>query len=921
MVNHQFYTIKFSSSRLKKYNYDVTMTFNEGKRTEEIVALADNQILRSIRDIRKIDFDKKIIDELYEERNSLKKGKLTKNKLKKINIIQERINHLLYIPDYITVVIDHKSHYEHIFKNGIKFNGSIYKRLSCSASQARVSTVVLCNTEIIDELKDRLNNGRNVNKKFSPSKFNAYFGLYGSSTSLVREPKFIVVPDFINYDRFKTNYVIETDWDKDDIIEEREIELEMNRTDGMGLISPNLAKLWAEDLELDYVPSQFCIRQSFIKGMVCVFDIHKFCEEKNNGNYIVNTIYKDENGNPIKADLRNYDLILSESQFKLWDSYNSIEEYINNYRKNKLYWGVTQFTPKKAKDALKLNYQFIQTLDLDKNDIKELSKQFVDWISGVSYDNIGYMLLFLLGVNNDERKINNFLRSSDNYWLKSLIINKELRNDKFIKNKIYNLIKKQIKNGCLGNIYVDGNFQVIVSDPYGFMQHVCGLEVTGLLKKDEFYSNYWNEKGVKVIDSMRSPMTYRSEHVILNLRKDEETEKWYRYCKLGIILNYHGHECVNYSGSDFDFDILATSSNKTMINGVYGNDMTVYYEPPKPEKINFTEYDLYKSDTFAFGSIIGSITNKSTSAYALLPIIENKFGKNSKEYNILESRLLQCCKAQSAQIDKTKIGREVKGIPNIWIEKQRIESEDTQEKIKEKWMYNEILLTKYPYFFKHLYKEANDKYKSYTEKYKKLCIRKLGINFETLMSLKNPNREQEDFIDGYYNYMPLIYSDSPMNLLCRHIENVDFEILNKIKISGENIYKIYRNNKISYTKDDYDLINNKFKEYIKSKEKETVNYYLNQNNNENSLKDDYFDIKNKMFDLKNNIDIIINCLIDYYYLENPNSSKEMLWKVYGENIYKNVKNNSNKKIKFPMPSENGNIVYMGGRYSWEEIMI
>lgn len=550
MVNHQFYTIKFSSSRLKKYNYDVTMTFNEGKRTEEIVALADNQILRSIRDIRKIDFDKKIIDELYEERNSLKKGKLTKNKLKKINIIQERINHLLYIPDYITVVIDHKSHYEHIFKNGIKFNGSIYKRLSCSASQARVSTVVLCNTEIIDELKDRLNNGRNVNKKFSPSKFNAYFGLYGSSTSLVREPKFIVVPDFINYDRFKTNYVIETDWDKDDIIEEREIELEMNRTDGMGLISPNLAKLWAEDLELDYVPSQFCIRQSFIKGMVCVFDIHEFCEEKNNGNYIVNTIYKDENGNPIKADLRNYDLILSESQFKLWDSYNSIEEYINNYRKNKLYWGVTQFTPKKAKDALKLNYQFIQTLDLDKNDIKELSKQFVDWISGVSYDNIGYMLLFLLGVNNDERKINNFLRSSDNYWLKSLIINKELRNDKFIKNKIYNLIKKQIKNGCLGNIYVDGNFQVIVSDPYGFMQHVCGLEVTGLLKKDEFYSNYWNEKGVKVIDSMRSPMTYRSEHVILNLRKDEETEKWYRYCKLGIILNYHGHEVVNYSGAD-----------------------------------------------------------------------------------------------------------------------------------------------------------------------------------------------------------------------------------------------------------------------------------------------------------------------------------------------------------------------------------
>ena len=51
--------------------------------------------------------------------------------------------------------------------------------------------------------------------------------------------------------------------------------------------------------------------------MVCVFPIHEFCEEVNGGNYIVDTIYKDEDGEYIKADLREYDLILSESQFKL----------------------------------------------------------------------------------------------------------------------------------------------------------------------------------------------------------------------------------------------------------------------------------------------------------------------------------------------------------------------------------------------------------------------------------------------------------------------------------------------------------------------------------------------------------------------------------------------------------------------------
>ena len=97
-----------------------------------------------------------------------------------------------------------------------------------------------------------------------------------------------------------------------------------------------------------------------------------------------------------------------------------------------------------------------------------------------------------------------------------------------------------------------GNFQVIVSDPYGMMQHVCGLEVTGILKENEFYSNYWNEKGVKVVDGMRSPLTYRSEHVTMPLVKNEDTEYWYKHMYTGVVLNYHGCEVMNFGGSDFD---------------------------------------------------------------------------------------------------------------------------------------------------------------------------------------------------------------------------------------------------------------------------------------------------------------------------------------------------------------------------------
>ena len=44
--------MKFKSSRLKEYEYNFNLTFEEAQENGEIIALADNQILRSIRDIQ-----------------------------------------------------------------------------------------------------------------------------------------------------------------------------------------------------------------------------------------------------------------------------------------------------------------------------------------------------------------------------------------------------------------------------------------------------------------------------------------------------------------------------------------------------------------------------------------------------------------------------------------------------------------------------------------------------------------------------------------------------------------------------------------------------------------------------------------------------------------------------------------------------
>lgn len=155
-------------------------------------------MLRSIRDITGKKVDRNLLESWYEERDSLKKKKNSKINRVKIKELQNKIYDMMYIPQYITVVMNSIKEYEKIFKKGFLFNGKLYKRFSCSASQARVSTVVFVDADIKDELKRRLDNGRNLNKPLAPSKYNAYFGLYSSATKEVTKPRFCIIPDYIS---------------------------------------------------------------------------------------------------------------------------------------------------------------------------------------------------------------------------------------------------------------------------------------------------------------------------------------------------------------------------------------------------------------------------------------------------------------------------------------------------------------------------------------------------------------------------------------------------------------------------------------------------------------------------------------------------------------------------------------------------
>ena len=141
------------------------------------------------------------------------------------------------------------------------------------------------------------------------------------------------------------------------------------------------------------------------------------------------------------------------------------------------------------------NYQFLQTLDLDDEMIKDVCQDTIDYIQGVSYDNIYYSLLFMMGENMDYDNIDKFMESSDNYWLKSLVLNHNLLNDKYSKEKIRDMIIRKIELACLGKLNIKGNFQCIVPDNYAYMEWICYRDksrVKGLLGPKAAFCEYWN---------------------------------------------------------------------------------------------------------------------------------------------------------------------------------------------------------------------------------------------------------------------------------------------------------------------------------------------------------------------------------------------------------------------------------------------
>jgi hypothetical protein len=256
---------------------------------------------------------------------------------------------------------------------------------------------------------------------------------------------------------------------------------------------------------------------------------------------------------------------------------------------------------------------------------------------------------------------------------------------------------------------------------------------------------------------------------------------------------------------------------------------------------------------------------------------------------------------------KSKLGQEVKGIPNNWKYKTGDEFLDS------------LLLDKHPYFFRYLYPSTDSKYKTFVKNYDNKLKNKMGISLEELLSKEGRNEEEEKMVKDYHKHNPVLEDESVMNNLCKHIESIGFDLKNRIKISDESEIPnlLMRNPEINQKA--YDIVMDEYIALKNGKSDEALLNIQDGSTAEELMKNRVGHFKDVLSKSGHNVYDITDCLIYIMYVRKPIKNKALLWEAYGDIILENLLMKNENKIRIPVLSKDGEIEYLNKRYTVKEI--
>ena len=836
---HEIYKIdidRLVSADNKKYTVKpLTITKEEALNNGELIRIQENQLTRKIFDYfgsRTIDMSQMIIN-VYVQTELKTKG---------------------------------EKMYQELSKSGFDCNGFHYVRFASGSGQIRRNTITFIRDDLYKDITESLLCGlsfADFGDDFNAAKYNAYFGLNMSGCHLLPvslAPRVCIVDDMeIIRPHDKVNYVTEREVDYITLPEEDYIlsaddpdfmimngkairksdgvvftirhgihkditvahydEIEnspcLNSFDGQGLMCPEWAMRVSEYLEFGYCASEMIIRAPWVKGLLATIDFHSWFAE-NGITEITDSFGKVRN-------VKDIDVIISKSQFKMHKVYkakcadlgvNAWDYHVDQMNANNLRWGVVK--PDKPDDYEKaLNYQYLEALDLQNDDVEKLCQRTIDFFKKLNSGDIKEVYRNLIGNTNpyedadtdDENENEIGFTSNAPRFQKALDANPDLINDKYIRSLILQECENKLNAAKLGKIIVRGNYQFCVSDPIAQLQWIaknhCGadMDVIGVVPSGCIYSNYWMnaDDNNGVVTLLRSPLIDRNE--IAKRKVIDAPERYFGYIHSGIIYSIHDLTLLQQAGADCDGDLTFSTNDLCIAKGSYdyGVARPLYYELGAVGIVGaINNENVTQADIRGLNSKVGQISNKSASLYAML----KNYSYDTVEYNKIYRSIIALGQVVGMEIDRIKTGvkptlpLEWKPLQVEWRKGNNLYDDDvmitSEPEAKGIYRHNDFVPDVKPYFLKFNYLYLDKDIRQLRYAFNRASV----INFmlkldelETLCKNGEATEEMQRLYNLYVKAYPVNDADCIVNHIAHLFEKFHFDLQKQISHEGRNMLK------------------------------------------------------------------------------------------------------------------------------------
>lgn len=873
------------------------LTIKDAAATGRLIKLADSDFMRFTDRVNGCEDKQERIDEI---KRRLKRAQRRGADAEVITHLHERMNDMMFCPEIITVAFE-RAEQLHKCAGGVKVNGTVYQRLVGTPNGVKRGTVIFAAETVmpdgetfLDKARRHLEASRDQSVPLVPAKYEAYKALSLSSSFPLSMPHGVaVVPDCVT--AFTADYLSIDDAPDggEPVMTHRRGEVSNVESDGYGLMTPELAVRWAQELKCSRGRLHgVCIRHAYTKGMVFPIDYKTFIRENVSGGKDFFYI-RDVWGNEI--NVFDTELILTASMVKLWDSYGGWEDFITKATAHGYTFAATKWYDSRPDDRRRLNYQFIQSYVLTDDDIKELADPTIDDIINGAGGGYAQTLLYLNGRSQTQYSVS---RATD-LFARAVSIDPRMLGDPHVRHQINKMTAKRKNESKIGKLEVGGNFTVISGDPVALIQSMCGVKVTGLLHEGEAYSRYWSKKNVDKVAAFRAPMTCHNNIRLLRINNSKDARRWYSLMASVTVLNAWDLTCCAMNGADKDGDIVFTTDNHLLVDKIE-NKPPIVCGQKKADKVIITEDALRESNGMGFGDEIGAITNRITTMFDIM----EQYEPRSAEREMLQYRIMCGQKYQQDAIDRIK-GIISEPMPEYWYSRRC----KSARKGRLGELDKRICADRKPYFMNYIYDTRRRRYTTYVNAVERNRRRQFGAGGATA-------EQAETFEKAAEARLPVIDYGGVMNRVCRYAER-RLEAMRPLPAADGYSIDLIKSG-AAYTEEEKKALKAAADDYLEKVKRIRVDIAVDgarvENTDYAATRDVLLEaLKQRMAEICPNEKAMTDAAIDGMY--GSETGRAVVWASCGEVIIDNLLAKNKNLIHIVQIDRNGRETYSGAKYT------